>query len=175
MREIWTVCLFVHSWCSPQVNVAARFKKKKHDRNTDCMLVCPQLLQPTDDKTLSNLSMCLDERMKRRQTLLVDFQHRGQFDGGRLRPWWSIHSQPGLQLLSTTCCCCSLMQNRFDWWACSRLQSLTATCFWCSLMGNRFDWLVCSRLAFLLQIMSACHFSGVHVKIIFRLFSQRTK
>ena len=110
------------------------------------MFVCPQLLQPTDDKTLSNLSMCLDERMKRRQTLLVDFQHRGQFDGGRLRLWWSIHSQPGLQPLTATGFCCSLMGNRFDWWAGSRLQSLTATGFWCSLMGNRFDWWAGSRL-----------------------------
>lgn len=36
-----------------------------------------QLVQPTDDKTLANLSMCLDERMKRRQVLLQDFQQRG--------------------------------------------------------------------------------------------------
>ncbi|KAK7497855.1 hypothetical protein BaRGS_00010989, partial [Batillaria attramentaria] len=37
-----------------------------------------ELLQPTDDKTLSNISMCLDERMKRRQALLSDFQRRAE-------------------------------------------------------------------------------------------------
>ncbi|XP_070178787.1 kinesin-like protein KIF23 [Littorina saxatilis] len=35
-----------------------------------------ELLQPTDDKTLPNIAMCLDERMKQRQALLVQFQHR---------------------------------------------------------------------------------------------------
>lgn len=37
-----------------------------------------ELLQPNDDKTLSNISMCLDERMKRRQQLLGDFQRRAE-------------------------------------------------------------------------------------------------
>ncbi|XP_025084213.1 kinesin-like protein KIF23 isoform X2 [Pomacea canaliculata] len=37
-----------------------------------------ELVQPTDDKTLANLSMCLDERMKRRQVLLQDFQQRAE-------------------------------------------------------------------------------------------------
>ncbi|XP_076439064.1 kinesin-like protein KIF23 [Babylonia areolata] len=35
-----------------------------------------ELLQPTDDKTLCNISTCLEERMKRRQAMLVDFQHK---------------------------------------------------------------------------------------------------